>query len=327
MQTVIVLGTHNSGSGLVHEYLSSRNDFSTPFGHNEFRICSDPGGLNYLFNATYNNPGFFNNSYAVSNFLSYIKKLEKSKEYKKENVKVNLYKKNLYLEARKFINKITKVQYFAIPHYRRINLTTLEKIKIKINKRILKKKLPDTKINSIVLFHDEKKFLFEANKFINKILVSNIGKNYKKNIVLNNGGDILNPIETTKYYTNPKIITVSRDPRDIFASMKARESLATPWYDVDIFINWYKTCFDHSIYSKNKKILNLKFEKLLLNFNRENKKICKFLAIKEKIKMRKTNYFNFDINSSKKNIGKYKKVLKYNEIQKIEKKLRRHLNY
>ena len=145
--------------------------------------------------------------------------------------------------------------------------------------------------------------------------------------MLNNGGDILNPIETTKYYTNPKIITVSRDPRDIFASMKARESLATPWYDVDIFINWYKTCFDHSIYSKNKKILNLKFEKLLLNFNRENKKICKFLAIKEKIKMRKTNYFNFDINSSKKNIGKYKKVLKYNEIQKIEKKLRRHLNY
>ena len=59
MQTVIVLGTHNSGSGLVHEYLSSRSDFVSPFGHNEFRTTTDPMGINYLYSTCYKNKGFF----------------------------------------------------------------------------------------------------------------------------------------------------------------------------------------------------------------------------------------------------------------------------
>ena len=330
MQTVIVLGTHNSGSGLIHEYLSCRSDFSSPFGHNEFKICSDPGGLNYLYNSAYNNPGFFNTSFAVSNFLYYLKNLQNAKEYKNEKIKVYLYKKNLLIEAKKFLNKITDVQYFAIPHYKRINLSTFEKIQLKINKKIFSKNLPEIKLNSIILFQDKEKFIKEANIFINKILLSNIQKNQiRKNIVLNNGGDILNPIETTKYYSKPKIIVVSRDPRDIFASMKSRESLATPWYNVDIFINWYKKCFERNTYLKqqNSKIINLKFENILKNFEKENSKICKFLSIKERVKMEKKNYFNFDIATSKKNIGKYKIFLNKNEIKKIEKQLKKFLSY
>ena len=330
MQTVIVLGTHNSGSGLVHEYLSQRNDFFSPYGHNEFRICSDPGGLNYLYNSAYNNFGFFNTSFAVSNFLNYIKNLQISKEYKYKNVRINLYKKNLLSEANNFIDNVTEVKYYAIPHYRRINLSKLEKLKIKINKKILNKKLPDTKLNSIIFFKEKKKFLVQANTFINKVIFTNTKKKSNiRNIVLNNAGDILNPLETTKYYSNPKIIVVTRDPRDIFASMKSRESSATPWYNVDIFIKWYKKCFENNIYLKRKykNILVVKFEKIVNNFYRENDKICKFLSIKKSAKLLKNNKNSFDINLSKKNIGKHKKILKKQEIKKIENSLKKFLHY
>ena len=51
------------------------------------------------------------------------------------------------------------------------------------------------------------------------------------------------------------------------------------------------------------------------------------MSIKEKVKMEKKNYFNFDITTSKKNIGKYKIFLNKNEIKKIEKQLKKFLSY
>ena len=59
-------------------------------------------------------------------------------------------------EANNFIDNVNDVKYYAIPHYRRINLSKLEKLKIKINKKILNKKLPDTKLNSIIFFKEKK---------------------------------------------------------------------------------------------------------------------------------------------------------------------------
>ena len=55
MRTVIVLETHNSGSNLVYDYLACRNDFNSPFDHNEFRIWTDPRGLNYPYTNCYKN--------------------------------------------------------------------------------------------------------------------------------------------------------------------------------------------------------------------------------------------------------------------------------
>ena len=86
MQTVIVLGTHNSGSGLIHDYLSSRSDCNSPFNHNEFRICTDPRGLNYLYNNCYKNDGFFNSSHAVSEFLNYIEQVQNHKTHLSKNI-------------------------------------------------------------------------------------------------------------------------------------------------------------------------------------------------------------------------------------------------
>ena len=80
----------------------------------------------------------------------------------------------------------------------------------------------------------------------------------KKNIVIEQGGNFISPISSTKYYgENREIIFVKRNPKAIFWSMKRRNSLAYPGYDVKIFVEWFK-----KIHEK----INLKeFDKIIVN--------------------------------------------------------------
>ena len=40
----------NSGAGLIHDYLLGRDDFKSPFFGQEFRLISDPYGIENLYN-------------------------------------------------------------------------------------------------------------------------------------------------------------------------------------------------------------------------------------------------------------------------------------
>ena len=76
----------------------------------------------------------------------------------------------------------------------------------------------------------------------------------------------------------------------------------------------------------NRIILKVKFENFIKNFDKENKRICKFLGIKEKYIFKNVDY-KFDIKQSSKNIGKSKKFLSFKEISLIEKKLKPYLQW
>ena len=124
------------------------------------------------------------------------------------------------------------------------------------------------------------------------------------------------------------IIHLTRDPRDVFSSMKISKAAAAPNYDVKLFVGWYKNYFCSSRFKNilgNRKVLNVKFEKFINNFSYENKRLCKFLGIKESFKLRKNSIFNLD--KSRKKIGKSKKNLTRYEINFIEKNLKNHLEW
>jgi len=147
---------------------------------------------------------------------------------------------------------------------------------------------------------------------------------------LNNGADISDPINSSQYYYNRKIICVTRDPRDIFSGMKMRQANSTPWYDVKIFINWYKYFFANSEFQKvlkHKLILHVKFEDFINSFDYQNKKICEFIGISKNISFRNGKEKIFDLNFSKKNIYKSKKNLSKYEFNLIEKKLKNYLQW
>ena len=102
--------------------------------------------------------------------------------------------------------------------------------------------------------------------------------------------------------------------------MKIRQANSTPWYDVKIFIKWYKYHFGNKKFRifKNNRILVIKFEDFILNFNKENKRICKFLNIDKDISFKKNNNL-FNLEFSRSNIYKSKKFLSKNELKLIKK--------
>ena len=109
IRTILVNGTFRSGSGVVNDYLSSREDFSNPLGDNEFRIVSDPMGLQYLYNICYNNPGLLSSAYGFDQYIRYISNLQKYTSYLAPNIKGKLYNKKLITITNKFIKDPSEV--------------------------------------------------------------------------------------------------------------------------------------------------------------------------------------------------------------------------
>ena len=94
-KTVLINGTFNSGSGAINDYLSSRRDFHNPLGDNEFRIVSDPMGLHNLYNSCYSNNRLLSSAYGFTEFLNYVKNLQKYVIYVSPGKKGKIYNSNL----------------------------------------------------------------------------------------------------------------------------------------------------------------------------------------------------------------------------------------
>ncbi len=319
MKTAIVLGLMASGSSVVHDYLSSREDFDSPFGSNEFKLCSDPTGLHNLYINCYKEFSFYNPSNAINDFLNYTNKVQNYDVYEKHGHPKKLYKKKFNVFSNEFIRKITHVSYKANPEFSNFKINKLESLALKIKRQRYS-------FFTVRLPVDEKKFLFEAKEYLKKIILNNLEeKKIKKNIVLNQAANLFDPINSSQYFENKKIIVVMRDPRDIFSSMKHRKSKGTPHRNVNTFIKWFKKCYDNKNFKKNlrhKDILVINFESFVTNFDKENKKLCKFLKISSDYKLKKNTSNLFDINFSKKNLYKSKFNLTKNEFSLIKKNLK-----
>ena len=78
----------------------------------------------------------------------------------------------------------------------------------------------------------------------------------KRPILLNQAGSGWNPIESTKYFLNQKVVLVTRDPRDQFAELKQFKKAAR----VEGVIDWYKEMQQRLRQTDNPILLRLRFE-------------------------------------------------------------------
>ena len=237
-------------------------------------------------------------------------------------MKKKLYNNNFQNLSKEFIKKVSKLKFYGRPEFSNFKINKFENFLLKFKKNRYS-------FFPIIVPVKKEKFIDEAIVYINKIIENNLKKklNKKSKIILNQTINIFDPIESSKYFQNKKIIYVTRDPRDMFSSMKYNKAGAAPWMNVNYFIEWYKYYFDNLEFKKrlkNKDILHVKFENFVTNFKKENSRICKFLKINSNFKLKKENCF-FDLNISKKNLIKYENYLSKNENNKIKNKLKKFL--
>ena len=160
-------------------------------------------------------------------------------------------------------------------------------------------------------------FIEESRKYLYEIFRLSDKFEEKKNIVIEQGGNFFNPIESTKYYgSNREIIVVTRDPKAIYWSMKRRQSLAYPGHNIKLFVKWYKSVMEKVNFSENNNVIHIKYENFFLDFENQKKILCSRLNIDPKIND------NFDLNFTKNNLFKFKEKLTDDEKRFIDNELK-----
>tara|TARA_B110000483_G_C18091511_1_gene502165 strand:- start:100 stop:1044 length:945 start_codon:yes stop_codon:yes gene_type:complete len=302
LKFITVLGTTYSGASAVFDYLDGRKDLRNPLKGEEYLLPILPNGLMTLEAATEKafDPAIC--EYHLIMFQEISRRLVKYWSRQGKNKKfILLFHKCI----NQFINDISCVDYPMRLFWRELANTSLEK-KLHRAQNLLGFKKFNHQARLLV---SEKKFIKAAHKMHTNLFKKN-GDN--KPIILNQGGSGWNPIESTKYFKNPKILIITRDPRDQYLEIKHSKK----GYSVMGFIGWYKEMQRRLKLIKDKNVLIIKFENFV-NYNKRYKKIiCKHLKISNKI------ISSYKAELSQKNIGKFRKNLDRKDIKLIEKHLR-----
>jgi len=323
----IIMGSGESGSGAIFDYLKSRSDIIDPL-NKEFRLVQDPGGLVDLHSSIVF--GFHVNR--ASNAIKRFRKLSEQCGRSNKGIirrrvtyeyGLNYARsiENYFNKVDTFIERITHVSYNGMPSCERLDLNKLETIKYDYKLRKANKNNVKPEVGSMVLPVQEEKFLKETEIFLNELFSVN-AKSQNKHVIIDQGGSLWAPVSTTKYYGERKVVVVTRDPRDIFSEFQYYGQ-AYPGSDVEIFCNWYAGAFSNINKTEwdNDIVMHIRFEDFIRNFDVEVKKVNSHLDLPENVS------YNFNPDKSKKNIGKFKKVLRTEDVNYIERKLQKYLHF
>ena len=155
---VVTVGSGNSGGGAIHDYLYNREDFSSPFFGNEFRLINDPDGIDALYKNLYEN-------FSVNNAAAAFERFEKfSILSTKIKGNVNNEWRRIYPENSEklilnYLKRISYIEYYAMPQFKYLSLNMIKKFHFFIKHRLLKEKINKIKLFKVRIPEDEKKFL------------------------------------------------------------------------------------------------------------------------------------------------------------------------
>ena len=296
MKSIITVGSGNSGGGAIHDYLKNRKDFVAPFYGNEFRLICDPDGINNLYKNLYQNFSINNSAIAFERFYKFSILLTKIKG-SVNNKRKKIFNNNSIEIITNYLNKITYLEYNAMPQFQYIGLNLFNKMLFKIQHSYLGRNINLINLFQMKLPIDEKNFLIETRKLIMKLCEANISSK-NKNTILDQAASFWHPEDYFKYFDDLKIVIINRDPRSIFYSMLSRNSKSYPSSNVSDFVKWYKNIRNKQSKINNKNIYFIQYENFLKNHEKESKKLNNFLKISNKIKS------DFDLEHSKRNMIK-----------------------
>ena len=299
-QYIIVLGTTFSGSGAVFDYLNGRGDLYDPLFGQEYLLPILPNGLMTLEAIAGKAFDPATTEHALIQFEDIANKLM-NYWARREDVRLNK-KLPLFKDAiEEFIDDISLADFPMRLLWRELKQSPTQRILNKIKNRLgFKKEDPQTR-----LLVSQKDLVIAAQKMHNKMFqLSAEGRP----ILLDQGGSGWNPIESTKYFSNCKVVLVTRDPRDQFVEIKHYKKATS----LKGFIDWYKEMQRRLKLINNSNILFIRFEDFVKKNNFFLNTLCDHISLSSSISS------DYQPDLSKKNIGKFHQLLDKNELQIIE---------
>lgn len=333
MKRIIVpTGYMGSGSSAITDLISEFKDCQNEHKSYEYVLLHCPDGLFDLEDKLLLGNNAIRSDNAIRSFEEQMNKLYNKKFWWIGNYK-NIISPNFKEITKKYINNIQEFNYpgywymheevnfkmFIKLSFRKIlKLLTLNRIKFK---RILKYNdgMRISLVNSQEFYKYSKKYIYE--------IVEEISKG-KENIILDQFLLPFNLFRVDNYFDDKlRVIVVERDPRDVFILNKyiwPQKEIQVPMpTEVEEFCDYYGRMREREKECNSNKVLRIKFEDLIYDYETKLEEITKFLNFTSKDHVNKKTRFNPDI--SIKNTQIFRKKEYEKEIKIIEKKLKKYL--
>ena len=129
---------------------------------------------------------------------------------------------------------------------------------------------------------DNELFTHYSKEFVMGLL-NNMYHNENETIIIDQPFAANNPEKSFPFFQNPKAIIVVRDPRDTYLLAKMNLGLCgsfVPTNCVEMFIKYYKGLMDSIVVSSDIRVMTLKFEDLIYNFDNTQTVIEDFVGCK-----------------------------------------------
>lgn len=329
---IVPTGYMGSGSSAITDLISEFKNCQNEFKSYEYVLMHSPNGLFDLEDKLLLGNNALRSDEAIRTFYCHMKKL-----YDKKFWWVGNYKKiigsNFMKITDDYINSLIDFNYDGY-WYMHEEVNSKMFLKLLIRKPIKLLTLNKLKLKKILKYDDgmkiclptKEEFYEKSKKYVYNI-IEEISRG-EQNVILDQFLLPFNLYRIDNYFDDKlKVIVVERDPRDVFILNKyiwQKKQICVPMpLDVEEFCKYYKRMRKSEIICKSNKVLRVKFEDLIYNYDNELDKIKKFLNFKDTDHLYKKARFNPDL--SIKNTQLFNNDIYKDEISIIEERLNEYL--
>jgi hypothetical protein len=341
LKFVDISGYGQSGKSVISDLLREFDSFWVPHNLFEFDLIRVPGGLLDLYHALVEDWSVIRADAAVRRFRKVAYRMGEYARLSSPKSLFNSYGTNYQKVFRyrffeltdKFVNSLIVAEFqkeWPFSDLERNNLQTFYKRAMRViglHKNITQ---------NYILTNPQANFINLSTNYINRIfsLVIPYGTS---NVVLHNALEPFNPVRGLSLLGDAREIVVSRDPRDIYASIFVKDGVYIPdflhndslWQlkasmiaanDINIFIQQQRILSEASkSRCDDNRVLRLNYEDIVMNYDKTLKRILLFLELDSKLHHSPKKFFNPEL--SKANVGIWRKIKDQPNIQKIQSEL------
>jgi hypothetical protein len=309
------------GKAAVSDLLREFSGYHVPPAEQEFELIRIQGGIRDLETALVTDWSPIRANFAINKFKQVVTRL--GVKNNKWDIRTwfegagwsyeKTYGCDFLKKSFDFINDFIVAEWRTDWPYPRADLSSVELLYHKILKFIGMSGA--YKFNVSLAKSDEDKFLLRVDKYLRSILCYGRGSKDKA-IVIHNGFEPFNPERGMRYIKDSKCILIDRDPRDSYVAQAPHSHLSL---DVNSYIDRYKCYRLQNFQTNDSRVLRLRYEDLIYEYENTVKKILDFLE--EGIDIHRFPKKFFDPGKSVKYTNLWQEYPFQEEIKKIDREL------
>lgn len=327
MKIITCASYYNTGSSAITDFFSEFDNIKS-LGEIEFRFLQDPDDVQALETNLIDHPHRHNTSHAIKRFL-------KASKFENGNIFSKRYRRvfgdNYIRLTKEYINNITQLitpTHWRYDYIERGELfymmdALISSITFKIGREHTISLLSLTGEKGYYTCISQEEF-YAATKKYTSALFGPLGDGYEYLMV----DQLVPPTDVPRYlnyFDDLYVITVDRDPRDVFILVSQIKHHSVLPHDVVDFCKWFKITRQHrKTDPKCERRLVINFEDIIYDYDNTAKKLVQFVG--EDLSHHVSPFSKLNPEISIKNTGLWEKVPELEkEIKYIEKELDEYL--